>query len=349
METSPKNDNNNQAFGKQLSIDDFEILKKLRKEGHSSIDQVQYKKTGKIYALKSEDKKYYDFKENEINYLREKEILYDLTKRDYPHTVKLFADFEDDNYRYLVMEFIEGTYLHELKGNIQNRGYIAQNLVINIITQLLETLEYLHDTCHIIHRNIKPDNIIIEKNNNIKLINFGLSAYIINPNKQLVYNKSLKAIRSFAAPEIILYPQPLNYDYKIDVFSLGFTIYSLMNPCEEKNYNLPLETHGKYGDIRRIDKNFFNNFYEPGLIDFVSLLYCNDPSKRPTAVKALGFLKQLLSNPNSFVMYNQIKFNLNGIFKRVNNGFRIFDKGVINQNVSEQEEEFIQPEKGKKT
>ena len=109
----------------------------------------------------------------------------------------MYADFEDDNYRYLVMEFIEGTYLHELKGNIQNRGYIDQNLVINIITQLLETLEYLHDTCHIIHRNIKPDNIIIEKNNNIKLINFGLSAYLMNPNKQLVSNKSLKINKKF--------------------------------------------------------------------------------------------------------------------------------------------------------
>ena len=170
MEASSKNDTNNHSLDNQLSIDDFEILKQIRKEEHSSIDQVQYKKTGKIYALKSQEKKYFDFKENEINYLREKEILYDLTKRDYPHTVKLYTDFEDDNYRYLVMEFIEGTFLHELKGNIQNRGYIAQNLVINIITQLLETLEYLHDTCHIIHRNIKPDNIIIEKNNNIKLI-----------------------------------------------------------------------------------------------------------------------------------------------------------------------------------
>jgi len=88
----------------------------------------------------------------------------------------------------------------------------------------LETLSFLHDTCHIIHRDITPDNIIIETDNNIKLLGFGLSAYLENPNPKLVSSKSFKGARKYVPPEIIFSPQPLHYDYKIDVFSLGFRL-----------------------------------------------------------------------------------------------------------------------------
>ena len=50
-----------------------------------------------------------------------------------------------------------------------------------------------------------------------------------------------------------------------------------------------------------------HNFYPPWLIDFVSLLYEKDQTKRPTAAKALGFLKQLLTNPNVIALFNNLK------------------------------------------
>ena len=163
------------------------------------------------------------------------------------------------------------------------------------MNQLLETLAYLHDTCHIMNRDIKPDNIMIDKDNNIKIIDFGLAAYLVHQNRHLVSNKSLKGAKKFGAPEIIFCPPPLNYDYKIDVFSLGFTIYSLMNPSKEGKINLPQETTGSIQNVKRIDNNLVNTFYDAWLIDFVKLLYENDHNKRPTAASALELLKK---NPN---------------------------------------------------
>ena len=107
----------------------------------------------------------------------------------------------------------------------------------------------------------------------------------------LVSKKSLKGARNFVAPEIIFSAQPLNYDYKIDIFSLGFTIYSLMNPSVGGKLNLPQETKGR----KRFDNNLVNTFYDAWLIDFVKLLYENDQEKRPTAAGALELLKK---NPN---------------------------------------------------
>ena len=294
----------NNLFQAPMSINDFEVMKVLGAGQHGSVSKVKYIKTGMIFALKSITQSYFKSEEREIDFLREKQILYDLTAKNFVHVIKLYADFQDYNNRYLVMELADGTYLNDLKGNNPN-GYVDQKLVINILMQLLETLVYLHDNCHIIHRDIKPDNIILERNGNIKLLDFGLSAYLVNQNQQLVSNRSLKGALNFVPTEIIFSQLPLNYDYKIDVFALGFTIYSLMNPSQGKNYNLPLITVGKYGkdNLKRFENNIINNFYDPWLINFVERLYENNKSKRPTAAEALNLLKQLLSkpNPNNFM------------------------------------------------
>ena len=293
--SNPAQENQNQ-FTTPLSIKDFDILAILGNGSYANVYKARYKMNGELYALKAKRQDYYKkYPDKEIDDLREKEILYDITKRNHPHIVKLYADFEDDEYKYLVMELYEGKTLNTLRGNDQNQGYVEQNLVINILTQLLETLSFLHDTCHIIHRDITPDNIIIGADNNIKLLGFGLSAYLENPNPKLVSRKSFKGARKYIPPEIILSPQPLHYDYKIDVFSLGFTMYSLMNPSEEGKINLPQETKGSFPNVERIDNNLVNNFYDAWLIDFVKLLYENNSEKRPTAASALELFEK---NPN---------------------------------------------------
>ena len=168
---------NQHYFKAPITIDDFLILTTLGQGHHGRVLKVKYKITGKIYALKTQDQEKFINKDTDIDYLREKSILYELTKKNYKYAVKLYADFEDNNSRYLVTEYCEGKSLDKLRGD--TGGYVGQQLVIHILTQLLETLKYLHDTCHIIHRDIKPDNIILDKENNIKVLDFGLSVYLI--------------------------------------------------------------------------------------------------------------------------------------------------------------------------
>ena len=284
-------------FQTNLTIDDFEILQNLVNEPNKLVLKVKHKKKGLIYAIKAKKQEYFQNKERNIDYMREKEVLYDLTKKNFPHAVKLFADFQDSNFRYLVMEFCKGKSLDKIRGEVHG-GYIDQKLVINILQQLLETLKYLHDTCHIIHRDIKPENIILSSDNNIKLIGFGISAYLIHQNKKLVSNKSIKGSLRYAPPEMIFYGEPKNYDYKIDVFSLGYSIYSLMNPSQGEMANLPQETFGS-NSIMRNKTKLINKFYDTWLIEFVALLYEDNQSKRPRASEALNTLNLILNNPNA--------------------------------------------------
>ena len=355
-------------FKKPLSINDFTKLERLGHGAHGSVLKVKYKYNKKIYAIKEISQNRFKSKGKEIkeiDYLREKEILYDLSKKNNPHIVKLYADFQDSNYRYLVMEYCEGTILQNLRGKDLG-GYVDQNLVINILTQLLETLSFLHDNCHIMHRDIKPDNIIIDKNNNIKLLDFGLAAYMTHPNKKLVSNKSLKGARPFLPPEILLYAQPLHYDYKVDVFSLGFTMYSLMNPPKNGKPNLPEETEGEYGNIKRYDKYLVNNFYSTWLIEFVFLLFEKDQEKRPSSKLALTLLKGLQTNPEYAKAYYNIKMksvvihDINVIFKRnesnpinnnnIQNNTQNIDINASNiKSITQMQEvdDFLQPNMGK--
>jgi len=291
------------VFKEPLSINDFEIIKSLGKRKFVEVYQVKYKNNQMIYALKKIDHNYFKGENhqesvNEINYLREKTILYDLTNRNYPNSGKLYTDFEDDEYRYLVLEYCEGTKLKDLKANYNQNGYIPEKDIINILTKLLKALEFLHETCKIINRNIKPKNIMIDKNDNIKLLDFGLSAYLKDPNPRLVSRKSFKGTIEFLPDEIISASKPLNYDYKIDIFSLGYTIYSLMNPSNNDSINLPTMTkkmNDKYEREKNSMQSLMNNYYSYQLIQFIESLYNSDPAKRPTAREALVQLGNLQS------------------------------------------------------
>ena len=279
-------------FDTPISLNDFQVNCQLSRGCFGAVYKVQYKKNGQIYAMKRYNKKNIP-KNGEIGFIREKSILYDITQKGYPNIIKLYADFEDNDTINFVMEYVEGINLKDLRGNDNEQGYVSQNLIINILTQLLETLEFLHDKCHIIHRDIAPENIILQKNNQIKLLGFGLSAYLENSNEILVSKKSFIGQIRYVPPEMLFFEKSRNYDYKIDIFSLGFTMYSLMNPTNNGQVNLPQITERKDGAFNRIEQNLENKFYNPKLIEFVKLLYENDQTKRPSASSALEQLKKI--------------------------------------------------------
>ena len=326
MHTNIKN-----QFKTPLSFNDFEVLKEIGSGYFASVYRVRYKIDGQIYAIKRYDKSK-DKKESELDYYREKAILYDLNKRGYPSIVKLYADFEDNVSRNLVMECVEGITLQKKRGNMN--GYVPQNEVINILTQLLETLQFLHEKCNIIHRDIKPSNIIIQKDNKIKLLDFGISVYMENSDQNLVSKKSVRGELNYVAPEILMkfYGSPTNYDYKMDIFSLGFTMYSFMNPTNnEDEVNLPQITIKNKGSHERQDQFIQNNFYEPWLIDFVELLYDNDQMIRPSAADALKLLKKFQTNPQTTYLFNKLKYNnRQENVKNINLIFRRMDSNAVN-------------------
>ena len=332
------NVNQKHIFKTPLSFNDFEVLHRNGNGVHGSVFKVKYRMNGQIYAIKQYLKK--ESKEDdELDYYREKAILYDLTQKGYPTIVKLYADFEDSNSRNLVMEFVEGRTLRQISKEMAG-SYIAQNQIINILTQMLQTLQFLHEKCYIMHRDIKPDNIILQNNNKIKLLDFGISVYLAHMNKKLVSNKSIKGELHYVPPEMIIGGANPDYDYKMDIFSLGFTMYCIMNPSNN-SANLPQITKKIPGGFQRIDQKLENNFYSPWLIEFVQLLYEKNKVKRPTSTDALNLLLKFQTDPKYLKVFTEIKMKNIVNNNNINNPFMGQNPGINNNAINNFNNNFI--------
>lgn len=87
--------------------------------------------------------------------------------------------------------------------------------------KLLRAITHCHEN-EICHRDIKPDNILIDKTDNVKVIDFGLSKYF---DKNISTLESRVGTPAYMAPEVVM---GKTYDNKCDVWALGVTMYQLL-------------------------------------------------------------------------------------------------------------------------
>jgi serine/threonine protein kinase len=145
-----------------------------------------------------------------------------LIQLNHPNIPKMIDFFSSTDYIYLVMEYAEGTVLSDyLKSNDHQ---ISIDQVINIGIQLCDILTYLHHRSEpIIYRDIKPGNIILGYDGNVRLIDFGISRiFQIGKMEDTVKIGTV----GFAAPEQFEKKQT---DERTDLFSLGSLLYYMLS------------------------------------------------------------------------------------------------------------------------
>ena len=196
---------------------DLSFYKIGRSIGHGAFGKVNialHVLSGHIVSIKSFNKKKNLFSLNRIK--NEVKIMNKLRKSD--NIVKLFELFETKNYYCLVMENVVGG---SLLSAINKMNKIPENISKNIFKQLITTLQFIHSH-NIVHRDIKPDNILLDLDNTIKLCDFGVSKII--PKGQLVNDSC--GTPAFIAPEILL-DTPYN-PYVSDIWSSGVVLYAMV-------------------------------------------------------------------------------------------------------------------------
>lgn len=157
------------------------------------------------------------FKEKQI---KEAKILSDVS---HPYIVNVLEVFEENNTAYIVMEYISGC---SLKYMMETKGVLSESKLLKYTRQIGEALVFVHQN-NILHLDIKPSNILIDKNDNARLIDFGVSKrYDLESEEtsttMLTLSKGFAAIEQYDSEGTQLFsPCP-------DIYSLGATMYNLI-------------------------------------------------------------------------------------------------------------------------
>jgi len=138
---------------------------------------------------------------------------------DHPNIVGIYDVGEDDGNYYIVMEYVEG---QTLKSLIKRRGSLTLLEVIDIMTQLTSGIEHAHEK-GIIHRDIKPQNVLILDDGLVKIADFGI-AQALNSN-ELTQTNSVMGSVHYLPPE---QANGLGSTYKSDIYSLGILMFELL-------------------------------------------------------------------------------------------------------------------------
>lgn len=205
----------------------YEVLKLIGKGGMSKVYLAMDKNLNKQWAIKEIERKAYD-KNNEVVVASAMAEANMMKKLDYPSLPRIVDIIEKENVIYVVMDYIEGETLSSV---LSKEGAQPQEVVIEWAKELCRVLDYLHtQNPPIIYRDMKPANIMLQPNGNIKLIDFGIAREYKEQN--LADTVSL-GTKGYAAPE--QFGGKGQTDARTDVYCLGVTLYHLLtgqNPCE---------------------------------------------------------------------------------------------------------------------
>ena len=277
-----------------LDIDDFpkeisskyEIIQEIGRGAFSIVYKVKSKENNNIYCLKKINTKKTKDKENEINIL---------SNLSHPNLIKCFFSFYNSENIYIIMDFCEFGDLFSLLQSVKKKKvFVNEDIIWNIAIQVLVGLNYLHSK-KIIHRDIKLLNLFMTKDKKIKIGDMGMS--IIFDEEELIHSRVGTPL--YIAPELV---KKEKYDYKIDIWSLGCSLYHLAKtvpPFTDEN-------------LIKLGNSIINEqpsnlpiCYSNELYDFILRLMIKNKDQRPSALEALELIpekikKKFYNNYNSY-------------------------------------------------
>ena len=148
----------------------------------------------------------------------EREV-HNLTQLSHNNIVNVFDVTEDDENFYLVMEYIEGLTLSEF---IQKNHPLDVDIILNFINQIINGIKHAHDT-KIVHRDIKPQNILVDKNQTLKILDFGI-AKALSETTMTETNHVLGTVQ-YLSPE---QARGDITDNGTDIYSMGVVLYEML-------------------------------------------------------------------------------------------------------------------------
>ena len=223
-------------YREKQTIRDYESIAIIGRGAFGEVHVCRHKLTGEIVAIKKIKKEVLYLK-NQVIHIRNEQIF--MSKVKSPWIVELKASFQDDDYLYLIMEYLPGGDLMNL---FIKKDILTEDEARFYIAELILAIESIHKL-DCIHRDIKPDNILIDKTGHIKLSDFGLAKiseklFEKENNNSFVYNNSNEnnvnkhekiyscvGTAYYVAPEVL---SKVGYGPEIDWWSVGVIFFEML-------------------------------------------------------------------------------------------------------------------------
>ena len=200
------------------TIGKYTITRKIGEGGMASVYEGIHEKLGTKVAIKilspilARNPQLRQRFENEANFM---------ASLSHPHITRVLDIEEQDETLAIVMELLEG---EDLDDRVKRTGPLSNAEVKVIFTQVLNAFDYAHSK-GIVHRDIKPANIFIDKNNQVKILDFGI-AKIFGTGNEMTQTGTQMGTPVYMSPEQVKGEKSI--DHRSDIYALGITLYFIL-------------------------------------------------------------------------------------------------------------------------
>ncbi|KAF8737614.1 hypothetical protein AX14_012608 [Amanita brunnescens Koide BX004] len=201
-------------FNAEVNLYHFDLHRAVGKGAFGKVRVIEHKRTKKMYALKYIDKSRC-IKQNAVaNMIQERRLLEEV---DHPFVVNLRYAFQDDQNCFFVLDLMLGG---DLRFHLKKGGLFKEETVRFWVAELSSAVQYLHEQ-RIVHRDIKPDNVLLDSEGHAHLTDFNVAIHYSD--KRM--HTSVAGSMAYMAPQVI---GRQGYSWQIDWWSLGITAYELL-------------------------------------------------------------------------------------------------------------------------
>ena len=325
--------------------DRYELMEVIGEGGMATVYKARDKKLNRLVAVKILKKEFADNTDISQKFKKEATAIANLSDMNIVNVLDVGHE-EEDNIDYFVMEFVDGKTLKDI---IISNGKIGWSTAVTIAIQVAKALDCAHRN-GIIHRDVKPQNILITEHGDVKVTDFGIAKSATS--STITNTTTIMGSAHYLSPE---QAKGTFIDFRTDLYSLGIVMYEMVTGKLPFEGESPVTIALKHIQEEAVEPKVINEVIPNSLNNFIMKAISKDPiSRYQSAKEMISDLQKIKANPDvvieqpsddagKTIVMAPIKAELHHNTQRRENVSSAFEKEIFDN--EEDEEEYSEKKK----